>query len=89
VSGLIFVPDTPAPEEGRPVVASTHGTIGIASGRRLEPGAELLPPIDGLNEFLRAGYVVVAPDYQGLGTFGPHPYLVGESEAAAALDAWP
>jgi acetyl esterase/lipase len=88
VSGLIFVPDTPAPDGGRPVVASTHGTIGIApgcAGSRLGPSYD--PAVDGLNEFLRAGYVVVAPDYQGLGTPGPHPYLVGEAEAVAALDA--
>ena len=88
VSGLLFVPTTPAPEGGRQVVASTHGTIGIAfqcGGSNLGPS--YYPAIDGLEEFLRAGYVVAATDYQGLGTPGPHPYLVGESEAAAALDA--
>ncbi len=88
VSGLLFVPDGPAPAGGRRIVASTHGTIGVASycagsnlGRRYWPG------IDGLREFLAAGYVVVAPDYQGLGTAGPHPYLVGNPEAWATLDA--
>ncbi len=88
VSGLLFVPDAPAPPGGRGVVVFTHGTIGVAShcaGSNL--GAGYYAAIDGLNEFLRAGYVVVAPDYQGLGTRGPHPYLVGESEASAALDA--
>ncbi len=87
VSGLLFVPATAGPGEGRPVVASTHGTIGVASycaGSNL--GARYWPAIDGLREFLRRGYVVVAPDYQGLGTRGPHPYLVGDSEAWAALD---
>jgi pimeloyl-ACP methyl ester carboxylesterase len=88
VSGLLFVPTTPAPEGGRRVVVSTHGTIGVASrcaGSTL--GAKYWPAIDGLHEFLRRGYVVVAPDYEGLGTPGPHPYLVGDSEAWAALDA--
>ena len=31
-------------------------------------------------------YVVVATDYEGLGTPGPHPWLVGESEARGVLD---
>ena len=31
--------------------------------------------------------VVVATDYPGLGTTGPHPYLVGLSEGRAVLDA--
>jgi alpha-beta hydrolase superfamily lysophospholipase len=35
---------------------------------------------------LKAGYVVAASDYQGLGTRGPHPYLVGASEAMNELD---
>lgn len=43
--------------------------------------------IMGLPELLKRGYAVVAPDYPGLGTPGPHPYLVGESEGHAVLDA--
>ena len=34
-----------------------------------------------------AGYVLAATDYQGLGTPGPHPYLVGAAEAMNALDS--
>ena len=88
VSGLLFVPTTAAPPGGRPIAVSTHGTIGVASGcvgSKLGPA--YWPAIDGLKQFLAAGYVVAAPDYQGLGTPGPHPYLVGDSEAWAALDA--
>lgn len=33
------------------------------------------------------GYVVTATDYPGLGTTGPHPYLVGVSEGRAVLAA--
>jgi pimeloyl-ACP methyl ester carboxylesterase len=32
-------------------------------------------------------YTIVATDYPGLGTPGPHPYLVGISEARAVLDS--
>jgi acetyl esterase/lipase len=36
---------------------------------------------------LSRGLVVTATDYPGLGTAGPHPYLVGVSEGRAVLDA--
>ena len=36
---------------------------------------------------LDAGYVVAATDYEGLGTPGLHPFLVGESEGRSVLDA--
>ena len=36
---------------------------------------------------LDAGWAIVATDYPGLGTSGPHPYLVPQAEAAAILDA--
>ncbi len=31
VSGIIVVPDTPAPPDGRAVIAFTHGTVGVAT----------------------------------------------------------
>ena len=40
-----------------------------------------------LQTFLDAGYVVAATDYEGLGTPGLHPSLVGESEGRGVLDA--
>ena len=43
----------------------------------------LLPSI---GKVVSQGYVVAATDYEGLGTPGTHPYLVGESEARGALD---
>ena len=33
------------------------------------------------------GYAIAATDYPGLGTPGPHPYLVGDSEARAVIDS--
>ncbi|KAA5604129.1 alpha/beta fold hydrolase, partial [Pseudomonas aeruginosa] len=36
---------------------------------------------------LAAGYVVVAPDYEGLGTPGIHPFLNVKSEAFSITDA--
>jgi alpha-beta hydrolase superfamily lysophospholipase len=88
VSGLLYVPDDPPPDGGRNVVAFTHGTIGVASNCALSNlGAEAPHLVDGLDTFLQAGDAVVVPDYEGLGTPGPHPYLVGSSEARGTLDA--
>ena len=81
VSGIAITPPGEPPSDGWPVVAWAHGTTGIAS--RCAPslesgaGAHLIP---ALTELTDGGYVVVATDYPGLGTPGPHPYLVGESE---------
>jgi acetyl esterase/lipase len=43
--------------------------------------------ISGLRDLIAHGYVVAATDYPGLGTPGPHPYLVGVSEGRAVLDS--
>jgi pimeloyl-ACP methyl ester carboxylesterase len=89
VSGLIVVPDGTAPDEGRKVIAYTHGTVGVASecAPSLVTNREQQPLLfEGGAELLAAGYVIAASDYQGLGTPGPHPYLVGESEAKNTLD---
>ena len=90
VSGVVFVPTAPAPPSagGRPVLAWAHPTTGIAP--RCAPSLEAAggaAAIPGLSTFLEAGYVVTATDYPGLGTAGPHPYLVGQSEGTAVLDS--
>jgi pimeloyl-ACP methyl ester carboxylesterase len=88
VSGVVVVPEGRAPARGRRVIAFTHGTVGVASGcaPSLHAGAAT-QVIEGLGSFIAAGYVVTATDYQGLGTPGPHPYLVGRVEAMDTLDS--
>jgi len=87
LSGIVVAPTGPAPKRGRVIVSWAHGTTGLADqcapSKDLNAGMQL-PWID---ELLAAGYVVAATDYQGLGTPGVHPYLVGESEGRAVLDA--
>ncbi|WP_195930308.1 alpha/beta fold hydrolase [Hyphomicrobium album] len=87
VSGTVIYPATPAPKEGRDVIAWAHYTTGVAG--RCAPG--LLPnlsgTIPGLEDMLSRGYVVVATDYEGLGLPGVHAYLVGISEAQSVLDS--
>lgn len=87
LSALLFVPLGPAPANGRNVVALAHGTVGVADRCAVSRGRGFLDRLDGLARFIRAGYAVVVPDFEGLGTAGPHPYLVGEAAAHATLDA--
>ena len=42
-------------------------------------------PLPSIGKVVSQGYVVAATDYEGLGTPGTHPYLVGESEARGVL----
>lgn len=75
--------------DGPPVIAWAHGTTGSAQGcapsllaHPFEAGA-----MPSVNAVLDQGWAVVATDYAGLGTAGPHGYLVGESEGRSVLDA--
>jgi pimeloyl-ACP methyl ester carboxylesterase len=89
VSGVVFVPTAAAPAGGRPVLSWAHGTTGLgddcaisvqmATGRSAE---RVLAPL-----LLGAGYAFVATDYEGLGTPGDHPYVVGPAEGRDVLDA--
>ncbi|MBV6508322.1 MAG: putative inactive lipase [Acidimicrobiales bacterium] len=84
VSGVIVRPTGDPPEGGFPVVSWAHGTTGVAdqcAPSHTEPFA-----LDGMAEIVNNGYVLAATDYEGLGTPGIHPYLVGESEARGVLD---
>jgi pimeloyl-ACP methyl ester carboxylesterase len=87
VSGIVIVPSGPAPAGGRPIVAWAHPTSGVVP--RCAPSLALFfyQQVQGLKSLMQRGYVITATDYPGLGTPGPHPYLVGESEGHAVLDA--
>lgn len=85
VSGIIIVPSGEVPDGGRPVLTWAHGTTGIAD--ECAPSKD--PAATGLGlaaPFLERGMVFAATDYEGLGTPGRHPYIVGESEARGTLD---
>jgi acetyl esterase/lipase len=87
VSGVVIVPSGPAPPNGRLIVAWAHPTTGIVSRCAPSLARVLFRSIQGLPDMLQRGYVVTATDYPGLGTAGPHPYLVGISEGRAVLDS--
>ncbi|HMS88653.1 MAG TPA: lipase family protein [Acidimicrobiales bacterium] len=85
VSGTALVPDAPAGAEGRRLLTIAHGTTGIADecAPSKEPGSELLL----MGGPVEAGWLVAMSDYEGLGTPGRHPYLVGPSEGRGVIDA--
>jgi pimeloyl-ACP methyl ester carboxylesterase len=87
VSGVVIVPPGDPPPGGRPIVAWAHPTSGVVPRCAPSLAIFLFEQIQGLRSFLRDGYVVAATDYPGLGTPGPHPYLVGTSEARAVIDS--
>ncbi|ENX41785.1 alpha/beta hydrolase family protein [Acinetobacter sp. NIPH 2100] len=88
-TALVFTPQSPAPANGWPIVVWAHGTTGVAD--------QCAPSKQGLkgNEYLlkallASGYVVVAPDYEGLGEPSgqeAHPFLNVRSEAYSITDA--
>jgi hypothetical protein len=85
-SAILLVPAGARPGPW-PLVAWTHGTAGVAPGCAPSLSDDPFQHVPGLPELLAAGFAWVGTDYVGLGTSGPHPYLVGEGEARSALDA--
>ena len=87
VSGVLVAPLGVASAAGHPIVAWSHPTSGVDQPCAPSLSPSVLQMIQGLPQMLQRGYVVVATDYPGLGTAGPHPYLVGLSEGRAVLDS--
>ena len=87
VSGVIIVPPGPAPAGGRPIVAWAHPTTGVVPHCAPSLAIFVFQQMAGLRQLVEQGAVVAATDYPGLGTAGPHPYLVGDSEARAVIDS--
>ncbi|HKY14936.1 MAG TPA: lipase family protein [Microthrixaceae bacterium] len=86
VTGVVLVPDAPPPPEGYPVVVWAHGSVGL--GDPCAPSRQEPFQAVGGKEFLYAGAIVVAPDYEGLGIEEEtHPYLVGVATGNNVLDA--
>jgi len=86
-TALVMFPKVTQPKDGYRVVVWEHGTVGVGdscapSNNTINPRFKILA-----DTLLAAGYVVIAPDYEGLGTRGIHPYLNLGSEAKSAIAA--
>ena len=75
------------PAGPRPVITWEHGTTGLL--QKCMPSLVSAPTvgIPAQQQSMTAGWVIVATDYSFAEKGGPHPYIIGEGEARAALDA--
>lgn len=85
VTGLVI---TPKKKTHRTVVWG-HGTTGIADQCAPSDHPAVFWPEAraAVAELLKRGWTVAAPDYPGLGTPAPHPYLVGGTTARSMIDS--
>jgi pimeloyl-ACP methyl ester carboxylesterase len=82
----VFAPIDP-PAGPRPVITWEHGTTGLL--QKCMPSLVSIPGagIPAIDRIAATGWVVVATDYSFAEKGGPHPYIIGEGEARAGLDA--
>ncbi|MFW1982697.1 serine aminopeptidase domain-containing protein [Acinetobacter guillouiae] len=98
-TALVFTPKTTPPAGGWPIVAWAHGAVGVAddcapSNNPLITNSFLTgedkSTYNMIDSFVKEGYVVVAPDYEGLGEPSAkemHPFLNLKSAAYSVTDA--
>ncbi len=102
-TALVAAPIGVKPSDGRPIMAWAHGTTGTAQNcgpsQILNPAVPLneyflvggnswtdygLPSVE---EFIQEGYVVIATDYQGLGSGGVHQYGVAGTQSKDVINS--
>ena len=87
-SAAVYAPED-ATSGDLPVLVWGHGTSGFA--RDCSPSLQEDPMAAGSmyvgDEVMRRGWVLVAPDFPGVGADGEQPYLIGEGAGRTMLDA--
>jgi pimeloyl-ACP methyl ester carboxylesterase len=102
-TAIVVAPVGSAPKEGRPVIAWAHGTTGTAEScgpsQVFDPATPLNQyflvggdswtdyGLPGVATFIKAGYVVVGTDYQGLGGGGRHQYSVAATNGRDVINS--
>src|SRR3984957_3747795 len=88
-SAVVLIPAGTAPAKGWPIIAWAHGTSGVA--RLCAPSAmkDVYYGSEGLMPMVAAGFAVVATDYHGLGTEGPHQYVNKIAQARDVIYSMP
>jgi len=88
VSGSVFAPSGTPPEGGWPVIVFGHGTTGVLSECAPSLSPTLLGAAGAVRALVTLGYMMVVPDYQGLGTTDSyHPYLDATTAGYNMIDA--
>ena len=72
-----------------PLITWAHGTVGITRACAPSNGlsAFALDQEPAADQFAALGWAFVATDYPGMGAEGAFPYLIGQGEGRAVLDA--
>jgi pimeloyl-ACP methyl ester carboxylesterase len=83
---IVFAPAV-SPAGLRPVIVWEHATTGLLQKCMPSLLSASTKGIPERNRVVMAGWVMVATDYSFAERGGPHPYLIGEAEARAALDS--
>lgn len=102
-TALVVAPKGKAPKMGRPIMTWAHGTTGTAANCGPSQVYNPAKPLNlyfrvggdswtdyglpALEQFIKAGYVVVGTDYQGLGGPGKHQYGVAMTNGRDAINA--
>lgn len=102
-TALVAAPIGAKPNGDRPIMAWAHGTTGTAQNcgpsQVLDPAVPLNEyflvggnswtdyGLPSLEEFIRDGYVVIATDYQGLGSGGVHQYGVAGTQSRDVINS--
>jgi acetyl esterase/lipase len=86
LTGMVIAPREAILRTPRRVLAWAHGTWGTADQCTPSISPRFFAATPAL-EAVRQGFVVVAPDYPGLGVPGPHAYLVGTVTGRSVIDA--
>lgn len=92
LTGLVHLPPGGPPTGGWPVVTYGHMTTGGSDRSAPSTAADGSPELRRMTQgdhftghLLGAGIAVLQPDYEGLGSPGPHPYLIGPALATSVL----
>ena len=72
-----------------PLISWAHGTVGVARGCAPSIGEDAITDegMPAMDSLARNGWAMVATDYPGMGADGDFPYLIGEGQGRAVLDA--
>jgi pimeloyl-ACP methyl ester carboxylesterase len=88
-SGVVLIPAGRAPSGGWPVIVWAHGTSGVARMCAPSLQKDMEYGEEGLMPMVRAGFAVIATDYHGLGTEGPHEYINKTAQARDVIYSVP
>jgi Secretory lipase len=90
VSGTIWIPSSPPPPGGYPIVSfgmDNDGSGDMCAMSRMDALSIDVSWGGLMTLLLREGYVVAFSDYEGWGTSDPYPFAVLDSSAHDLLDA--